>query len=127
MITRIYFDTSIYVKHFKNEYGSDNVKRIIQIAEKNRLLKVFMSLWTINESVNAIDKNYFQKKLVSSEERNKIIATILNTSKKYLQTYPNIVFVPLTSNIIRDSIPLIISSHISADDALHVQTAAKWR
>jgi predicted nucleic acid-binding protein len=87
MITRIYFDTSVYVKHFKNEDGSDNVKRILQIAEKNRLLKVFMSLWTINESVNAIDKNYFQKRLVSSEERNKIIATI-NTSKKYLQTYP---------------------------------------
>lgn len=127
MITRIYFDTSVYVKHFKNEDGSDNVKRIIQIADKNRLLKVFMSLWTINESVNAIDKNYHQRKLVSSEERDKIIATILDTSRKYLQTYPNIVFVPLTSSIIRDSTPLIISSHISADDALHVQTAAKWR
>lgn len=120
-------DTSVYVKHFKNENGSDNVRRIIQIAEKNTLLKVFMSLWTINESINAIDKNYFQKKLVTSAEREKIIATILDTNRKYLQTYPNILFVPLTSSIIIDSIQLIISSHISAGDALHVQTAAKWR
>lgn len=93
MITRIYFDTSVYVKQFKYEDGSDNVKTIIQIAQKNRLLRVLMSFWTINESVNAIDKNYYQKSLVSSEERDKIIATILDTSKN-IQTYPNIVFVP---------------------------------
>jgi predicted nucleic acid-binding protein len=94
MITRIYFDTSVYVKQFKYEDGSDNVKTIIQIAEKNRLLRVFISFWTINESVNAIDKkNYYQKSLVSSEERDKIIATMLDTSKN-IQTYPNIVFVP---------------------------------
>ena len=120
MITRIYLDTSVYVKHFKNEEGSDKLRRIIQIAQKNTLLKVFMSLWTINESINAIDKNYFQ----TSAEREKIIATILDTNRIYLQTYPNILFVPLTSSIIRDSIQLIISSHISAGDALHVQTAA---
>jgi predicted nucleic acid-binding protein len=127
MTTRIYFDTSVYIKHFKDEEGSDAVNRIIQIAEKNKLLKIFMSFWTINESVTAIDKNFYQKKLVSSEERDKIIATILNSSIKYLQTYPNIVFVPITSNIVRDSISLIRSLHISADDALHIYTAMKRR
>jgi predicted nucleic acid-binding protein len=127
MMTKIYFDTSVYVKHFKDEDGSDSVERIIQIAEKNNLLKIFMSFWTINESVTAIDKNYYQKKLVSSEERDKIIATILTSSIKYLQTYPNIVFVPVTSNIVRDSIHLIRLLHISADDALHVHTATKRR
>jgi hypothetical protein len=32
---------SVYVKHFKDEEGSDKVNRIIQIAEKNN--KIFMS------------------------------------------------------------------------------------
>jgi predicted nucleic acid-binding protein len=127
MATRIYFDTSVYVKHFKDEVGSDSVERIIQIAKKNKQLKIFMSFWTINESVTAIDTNYYQKNLVSSEKRDKIIATILDASIKYLQTYPNIVFVPITSNIVRDSISLIRSLHISADDALHVYTAMKSR
>jgi predicted nucleic acid-binding protein len=124
-IIRVYSDSSVYVKYFKDERGSENVKRIIQIARKNKLLKIFMSLWTINETVTAIDK--YQKNIVSREVRDKIIATILDTSVKYLQTYPNIVFVPVTSSIVKDSISLIHSFHISADDALHVQTAIKQR
>jgi predicted nucleic acid-binding protein len=126
LTTRIYFDASVYVKHFKDEDGSESVNRIIRIAQKNKQLKIFMSFWTINESITAIDK-YFRKKVVTSENRDKIIATILASSVKYLQNYPNFVFVPLTSSIVRDSISLIRSLHISADDALHVCTATKRR
>lgn len=127
MTTRIYFDTSVYVKSFKDEDGSNSVNRIIQIAKKNKQLKILMSWWTLNESITAIDSNYKQRKLLSSEERNKIIATILYSSIKYLQNYQNILFVPITSNIVRNSISLIHSLHISADDALHVYTAKKHR
>lgn len=84
-----------------------------------------MSYWTINESVTAIDKDYFQKKLVSSEQWNKIIATILDVSVNYLQRYSNIAFVPVTSGIVKNSTSLIHSLHISADDALHIYTAKK--
>lgn len=125
MTTRIYFDTSVYVKHFKEEDGSENVNRIIRIAEKNTQLKIFMSFWTINESITAIDKDYYKKKWISSVERDKIIATILDSSAKYVQNYTNFVFVRLTSSIVGDSISLIHSLHISADDALHVHTAKK--
>jgi predicted nucleic acid-binding protein len=127
MTTRIYFDSSVYVKHFKAEDGSHAVKHIIHLAEKHEQVKIFLSLWTINESIAGIDRNYYQKKLISTKDRNKIIATILDSSLKYLQTYPNIIFVRLNSNIVGDSISLIKSLHISADDALHVYTALKYR
>jgi len=73
-----------------------------------------------------VDK-YYRKKAVTSENRAKIIATILASSVKYLQNYPNFVFVPLTSSIVRDSISLIRTLHLSADDALHVYSATKPR
>lgn len=91
MTTRIYFDTSVYVKHFKEEDGSENVNRIIRIAEKNTQLKIFMSFWTINGSITAIDKDYYKNKWISSVERDKIIATILDSSAKYVQNYKNFV------------------------------------
>jgi predicted nucleic acid-binding protein len=125
--TRVYLDTSVYLKYFKQEEGSDTVKRVIRIAEKNNSLKIFMSFWTINECITAIDKNFYQKKLVTNEQRDKIIATILATSMNSMQTYPNIQFVPVTSKIVKDSTSLIRSLHISADDALHVHTAMKQR
>lgn len=126
MITRVYLDTSAYVKYFKDEFGSDSVRRIILIAHKNRSLRIFMSLWTINESVTAIDK-YHRKNWVSSLERDQIIATILADNLNYLQNYPNFVLVPVTSNIVKESISLIPSLHLSADDSLHVYTAIKRR
>jgi predicted nucleic acid-binding protein len=86
-----------------------------------------MSLWTINESIAGIDRNYYQKKLISENERDKVIATILATSVKYMQTYPNVDFIPVTSKIVNDSISLIDSLHISSDDALHIYTATKHR
>jgi predicted nucleic acid-binding protein len=124
---RIYLDTSVYLKYFKEEEGSDTVNRVIRIAKKSVSVRIFMSFWTINECVTAIDKNFYQKKLVTNEQRDKILATILATSMKFMQTYPNIQFVPVTSKIIKDSTSLIHSLHISADDALHVYTAMKQR
>jgi predicted nucleic acid-binding protein len=127
MTTKIYLDTSVYVKRFKEEQGSDTIHRIFRIAQKDSRLKILMSLWTINESITAIDKKFYQKKLISEDERKKVIATILATSLEYLQLFPNIEFVPVTSKILKDSTSLIQSLHISADDALHIYTAIKLR
>jgi predicted nucleic acid-binding protein len=89
MTSKIYLDTSVYVKRFKEEQGSDTIHRVFRIAQKNIRLKIFMSVWTINESIAAIDKKFYQKKLISNDERKKVIATILATSLEYLQTSPN--------------------------------------
>ena len=70
---RIYFDSSAYTKVFTEETGSDNAKRLFELAYKNRV-KIVLSVWTINESIAAIDKKCHQKKMMSQELCRKIIA-----------------------------------------------------
>ncbi len=79
---KIYVDSSAYVKFFKSEVGSSVVKKIIDLAEKDKIT-ICISMWTINESIAAIDKKHYQKHLIKEKTKNKIIATILQETLKF--------------------------------------------
>jgi predicted nucleic acid-binding protein len=121
----VYLDSSAYVKAFKREKGSSLVKRLFETAEKTNSIKIFLSYWVINESISVIDKTQHQRKKITNERKEIIIATILKKIIDYSQS--NIVVVPLNHKLVRDSVKYIYEYNISADDALHIYIAYKNR
>ena len=117
---KIFLDTSAYVKIFKRECGSSLIKKIIKLAQANKI-QLYFSIWVLNESTAAIDKGCHQKNKINVQRKN-IIATILQETLIYSK-FQNIIFVTLDFNIVKGSHKLIIEHHISADDALHFFTA----
>ena len=118
---KIFLDTSAYVKIFKRECGSSLIKKIIKLAQANKI-QLYFSVWALNESIAAIDKSCHQKNQITLQRKNKIIATILHETLIYTK-FQNITFVTLDFNVVKESHILIIEHHISADDALHLFTA----
>lgn len=120
---RIYFDTSAYVKVFHKEKGSTEAKKIIGYAEKHNNIQIKMSVWTINETIAAIDQKAYQRTEISKKEAGISIGRIIRKTKEYSKENSMISFIPLDNTIVRESIAFIYDSHISADDALHIFTA----
>jgi predicted nucleic acid-binding protein len=122
---RIYFDASAYVKAFTNEDGSDHAKRILELAQDsaNESFQILLSVWTINETIAAIDQKGNQHHEITQEQATNIIATILEKTKTYYERTSNIGFVLLNVDSIRDSSVFIHTLHVSSDDALHLYQA----
>ena len=57
---KIYLDTSVYIKFFKREYGSVNIKKIIEFAKTGKC-RVYLSFWTLNESNQQLIENAIKK------------------------------------------------------------------
>lgn len=119
----VYLDSSAYVKAFKRERGSSFVKKLLETAEKSSHVKLFLSYWTINESISVIDKTQHQRDKITKERKEIIIATILKKIIDYSES--NIVVIQLNHKFVRDSVNYIYKYNISADDALHVYIARK--
>lgn len=124
-MVKIYFDSSVYVKVFDaRENGSIEARKIMEHIEKNSNIQIIMSVWTINETIAAIDKKAHQKHDISKEEADVLISQVLQKTLEYSKDQTSgISFVPVDNDIVRGSLPFIYDSHISADDALHVFTA----
>ena len=116
----IYFDTSAYVKLFKQETGTEEASLLFRLAY-NGQIQILMSYWTITETSAVIDK-WHRLKEISDENYPIIRATIWNNLKSYAQKGSNVGIVPVTNYILRYSIDLINKYQISADDALHLST-----
>jgi len=83
-----------------------------------------MSVWTINETIAAIDQKAHKKHEITKEETDSLTAKVLQKTNEYSKNELNsILFTPVDIDIVRGSLPFIYASHISADDALHVFTA----
>jgi predicted nucleic acid-binding protein len=81
-----------------------------------------MSVWTVNETIAAIDKKAYKRREITPEQANKSIGKLLFDISRYSKN-TRIQIVPLERDIIKGSSILIHTLHLSADDALHVFTA----
>ena len=95
-------NSSAYIKAFKREKGSSLVKSLLEIAERTNDIKLFLSYWVINESISVIDKTQRQRKIITKERKQIIIATILKKIIDYSES--NIIVVPLNHKFVRDSV-----------------------
>lgn len=119
---KIFFDTSVYVKIFAQEPGTQEAKHLIDLAHEGRV-EILLSVWAINEAIAAIDRRCSQRNGLTPDERDIIVATILKQGMEWANPEYNVRFLPLDPAIVGGSVELIYRLHISADDAVHLYTA----
>ena len=90
---KIYLDTSAFVKRYCEEEGSEIVNEIFESGKE-----IVTSYWTLAEATAAIDKKV-TKRQISAEERDFVLSFLL-------------------SDVFDRNI--ILTHHISADDALQL-------
>lgn len=123
---KVYIDTSAFVKLFyTKEVGSDIVKQLFELANAKRI-HIVISFWAANEALAAVDRLYHKRKLITRDQRNVIIATIIRRIKSWSEpkatsgSTPSITCVYVDNDLVKASREFILVSHISADDALHL-------
>jgi predicted nucleic acid-binding protein len=123
MIKPVYFDSTVFVKIFKLEQGSDFAKLIIELSRRTEdFYQISMSDWTINEAISAIDQSVKTREM-SKEQSDSAIGLLLNKLIEYTQPPYHIEFIEVSKNLVESSRRLINEYKISADDALHFYTA----
>lgn len=118
--TRIYLDTSAFLKEFSEEPKSEIVHRIFEMC-RERKVTIVTSRWTINESVAALDKKRKMGEITDSE-RDQVIFTMLRTVEELIEK-GQIFAISLTNDVARFSTAIITDKHLSADDAVHLYSA----
>lgn len=81
-----------------------------------------MSYWTINETCAVLD-NRHRLRQITSEDYDKITATMHSNLIYYADEDSNIGLVSVDATILKNSLDVIVNYHLSADDALHVYSA----
>ncbi len=118
----IYIDTSAYVKEYHDEPGSEIVHSIFENA-RNGLEVIIISLWTISETINTMDRHFMRHEL-TEEEYNKVLGAIFSDMLEMLEN-KNLKIVEMDTNLVKLSWEYISSEHLSAADSLHLVTAIK--
>ena len=90
---KIYFDSSAYVKLFKQEPGTESASLLFRLAHDKRI-QILMSYWTINETSAAIDRTH-RRGEISDENYPIIRATLLKNLILYGDQSSNVGIVPL--------------------------------
>jgi len=117
---KIYLDTSAFVKNYHTEQGSDRIELIFEHAKKGKC-SLFMSIWGISETINALDKHRMRNE-ITQDELNKIVGTILSDISELMDK--NILeIIDIETELLKMSWEFIINEHLSCSDSLHLVTA----
>jgi len=120
-VVSVYLDSSAYIKQFSQEKGSSSIRKIFEASETGRLV-IIISQWTIGESLAAIDRK-FRRKEIDKKEKEFSMIKLFEITVRLSQT-GSLRMVPVREEIVRASWPLISMYSLSADDALHLVSAA---
>lgn len=118
----IYIDSSAYVKEYHDETGSDQVHRIFENSNKGFDV-ILISLWTISETINAIDKHFMRHEL-NEEEYRTVLGAIFSDLLDMMEN-KNLKIIVIETNLVKMSWEYISSEHLSAADSLHLVTAIR--
>ncbi len=118
--TKIYLDTSAFLKEFSEEPKSEIIHRIFELCSEGRII-IVTSRWTINESIAALDKKHTKGEMTDSE-RDQVIFALLRRVEELIDK-GQIFAISLTNDVARFSTAIITDKHLSADDALHLYSA----
>ena len=114
---RVYVNTSAYVKEFSEEKGTETVRKIFNACEAGKV-NIVTSLWTLSESIAAVDRK-FRRGEISLDDNEITIATIIERSI-LLARKGSLFLVMPRAELMVASWRLIVSKHVSADDALQL-------
>jgi predicted nucleic acid-binding protein len=118
----IYLDTSAFVKEYHDEEGSEYVHEIFRKAKEGEVI-LFISLWTISETINALDRHK-RRKEIKDDEFGIVIGAIFSDILD-LKEHGTLEVIEMDAGLVKMSWGMIIKEHLSAADALHLVTALK--
>lgn len=113
---RIYLDTSVFLKRFNEENGSDIIRKIFAKCQESKITLV-ISQWTLGESISTLDRAC-RRRILSFDEMNSLVIEMLLLIQE-LQRRGHLVLIEIDSELITQSWAFIRFNHLSADDSLH--------
>jgi len=119
-VKRIYLDSSVIVKRYVKEVGSEAVDAIFDSAEVGKV-KIFFSTWNIGEVLGVFDK-YTEKGFLSEEDLRRILLHFISETIK-LSKLGGLYVMPMTSTHLLDSWLLVLKHHIYVSDALQIASS----
>lgn len=119
--SRVYFDTSMLVKRYISEEGSDRADDYFRLAHRGETV-ICLSEINLGESATVLDK-YSRKRHVNATT---VFQTMLS-ELKVLERSSSVEIYPVTSELIRRSIRAVLQHHIYIVDALQIETSIEAR
>jgi len=120
MNKRVFLDTSAFFKEYHDERGSDILHDIFNQAKNGRMV-LCISVLTISEMLNALDKTR-RRHIISDSDCLTVADAILYDITELTKKESMKIYEP-TEHIIRSSWDLILTHHLSAIDSIQVITA----
>ena len=117
---KIYLDTSVIIKRYVAEQGSEAVDAIYEKAEVGQLAIAF-SLWNIGELLGVLNENRRRKWLTEEEFTNAIAYFDGETSK--LARLKTIEIIPITTKIVTEAWNILLNYHLYQSDALQIASS----
>ena len=117
---KVYLDSSVLVKRYVEEKGSDIVDLIYSKSEVGKIVLVF-SAWNIGEVLGVLDK-YLAKKAIGPIKFRECVNRLLLESIKMVRL-GSLFLYPLTSDILVHSWGLVLEGHLYEADALQIASA----
>ncbi len=115
MIPLIYLDSSAISKRYIKEKGTETIDAIFDASEIEKV-KISFSIWNIGECVGVFDQ-YCRRKWITEEDFQEAIRKFLIEIHK-LYKLKTLQLIPIDSNIIAQTIPLIVEYHMYQADVL---------
>ncbi len=114
--TRIYLDTSILVKRYVNEDGTDITDSYFQLAHQGETVFCISEI-NLGEAAVVFDK-YARKFGLDAMNRFQAMSRELNV----LERSNSVEIFPVTSQIIRKAIKVVFEQHVYIVDAIQLET-----
>jgi len=113
----VYLDSSAIVKRYVKERGTEVVDLVFDNAELGNV-KIFFSIWNIGEVLGVLDR-YRRRNLISSKEFESVLGKFASELLKLVKLH-QLDLIPLYSDIIADSLDIILRYHIYEADAIQI-------
>ncbi len=115
--SRVYFDTSMLIKRYVNEEGSDKADNYFRLAHRGEAVICFSEI-NLGEAATVFDK-YSRKTRIDAEA---VLQTMLS-ELKVLERSSSLEIYPVTSELIKRSINTVLKHHIYIIDAIQIETS----
>lgn len=118
--TVFYLDSSVIVKRYVEEHGSDYVRQLY-IQAYNGLVKIAYSLWNIGEVLGVLERSRARGFITIEDYQ---IAKVLFLSETWrLAKLGSLLIVPLKLSILKTSWKIIEKHHVNQAYALQIASA----
>ncbi|MEM1581473.1 MAG: type II toxin-antitoxin system VapC family toxin [Candidatus Bathyarchaeia archaeon] len=121
---KIYLDTSLIIKRYVTEPGTEIADMLFDNAERGNLSLRF-SLWNIGEILGVLDERLRRGWITEKD----FIIIMKNLSSELLKLLHlrSLEIIPVHTPILAETWPLILSNHIYEADALQIATCIQTK